>query len=492
VKATYETKVRDISLHALFEEMAALYGQAERRLYVDRYIRGRALKDLKREYQGRFGTTARQFNAIAYVLDGKVKAARQSRHLRETSLRRRIAATQRKVHALQTTTAPGEKVRFTLHQKRRRLQILKHRLEGLQKKPPGICFGSRRLFRAQFHLEKSGYASHDQWLEAWRSERASQFFCLGSRGESSGNQSATLMGDGSLRLRVPSGLSARYGRWVILHDVRVRYGQDVIDHALLTGQAISYRFVRRNQRWYIKATTERPDARISTHRSAGAVGIDLNPHLVAVGAIDRHGNPVKTRHIPLKVQGRRRAQVTACLSEAVADIVAWARSEGVPVVIEKLDFERKKASLREEGIQRARMLSAFAYHRFHALLVSRAAREGVEVIQVNPAFTSVIGLIKFSSGYGLSRHASAAVAVARRGLKFGERLRSRSAFPLPARIRGEHVWKAWGRLSRRLRAERSLGRRPSEGSWGRGNGPLSATTRAQTASSRDDVAPSPG
>jgi hypothetical protein len=172
-------------------------------------------------------------------------------------------------------------------------------------------------------------------------------------------------------------------------------------------------------------------------------------------------------------------------------------------VVERLDFLEKKARLREVSDRQARMLSAFAYNRFHALLRFRAAREGVQVIEVNPAFTSVVGLVKFGPGYGLSPHASAAVAIARRGLRFGERLRSRSAFLLPARNRGRHVWSDWRRVAQRLRAEWARGRRPpgsptgrttrwgsgSEGGRGRGTplvrpGEVMRSSRCKTDSGR--------
>lgn len=64
------------------------------------------------------------------------------------------------------------------------------------------------------------------------------------------------------------------------------------------------------------------------------------------------------------------------------------------------------------------------------------------MVPVNPAYTTVIGWVKFGEGYGLSPHASAACAIARRAMRLGERLRTRfrSAFPLPVRNRGKHVW----------------------------------------------------
>ena len=64
-------------------------------------------------------------------------------------------------------------------------------------------------------------------------------------------------------------------------------------------------------------------------------------------------------------------------------------------MVERLDFRAKKAWLREVSDRHARRLSHFTYASFHALLISRAEREGVEVIAVNLAFTSVIGKIKF-------------------------------------------------------------------------------------------------
>ncbi|HHY96218.1 MAG TPA: transposase, partial [Firmicutes bacterium] len=213
------------------------------------------------------------------------------------------------------------------------------------------------------------------------------------------------------------------------------------------------------------------------------------------GRIDRHGNPVAWRHLPVQTRGRRQEQVAASLAEAVADVVAWAKAERVPVAVERLNFEKKKARLREMGKRYAGMLSAFAYSKFFVLLLSRAAREGVEVIFVNPALTSVIGQVKFGPGYGLSPHAAAAVAIARRGIGFGERLRSRFALSLPARNRGRHVWSDWRRVSQGLRAKSARGRRSSEGRRGRGV-PLSPAAPAAAPGPQgppgDGLSPLPG
>jgi hypothetical protein len=65
--------------------------------------------------------------------------------------------------------------------------------EGIQKieeeKVPRLCFGSRRLFHAQHHLQANGYASHEEWKADWDFERRSQFVAIGSKDETAGNQS---------------------------------------------------------------------------------------------------------------------------------------------------------------------------------------------------------------------------------------------------------------------------------------------------------------
>ena len=89
----------------------------------------------------------------------------------------------------------------------------------------------------------------------------------------------------------------------------------------------------------------------------------------------------------------------------------------------------------------------------------------MEVHQVNPAFSSVIGRVKFMQRYGLTVHQAAAMVLARRLLGCSERIPRRRvapagngvyvafvAFVVPARKRVKHVWTYWGAISRQLRS----------------------------------------
>jgi IS605 OrfB family transposase len=138
-----------------------------------------------------------------------------------------------------------------------------------------------------------------------------------------------------------------------------------------------------------------------------------------------------------------------------------------PIVIEDLDFSQKKSVLKENSSNKnARMLSSFVDSKFRAFLESRASRFGVRLYKVNPAFTSVIGRVKYASRYGLTVHHAAALVIARRLCRFSERAPSNCqdevlipnnkggyvTFSLPVRNRGKHVWSFWRRVSRKLKS----------------------------------------
>lgn len=540
---TYETMVMaaagpipgDASLHDVLDEIARLNTACANRYFVERHVKGGDWNELKSSLSRRFGLTHRQFSSISAVVDGKAKAVLEGMKERAQDLPRRVASAEAKIEALKKqlaaevkrdTThrewqgkcrlakAAGKKapklpkalqqfqagpsallrkdLRFRIHNKKRYLHRLKERLEvlldSIKEKRVRLCVGSRSLFRAQHNLAANGYDSHEVWLEDWRKARSRQIFCIGSKDEALGNQTASWQGDGTLRLRVPPALEPKYGQYLVLLLKRFRREgvQEQVDaiakmaaqrdergKLLEDAQGLSWRLVRRRSKhgvtWVAQVSYDRaPVARFSDDR-LGAWGLDFNPDHVAMTRVDRFGNPVERATFALDLRGKSTEQAMAILGDASAWAVGLCVRDGVPLCAEMLDFRKRKSELRERGAGYARMLSQFAYSAFHEFTDRRAAACGVEVRRHNAAFTSVIGGAKFGQGYALSAHHAAGAAIARRGLRFSERLArrvtspineagetapSRDAFPLPARTRGKHVWSDWRRFSNMLRAAR--------------------------------------
>ena len=215
--------------------------------------------------------------------------------------------------------------------------------------------------------------------------------------------------------------------------------------------------------------------------------MDVNAGHLAVSETDLSGNWVSSWTVPLVTYGKTVQQAEAVIGDAVAVVVAAARRVGKPLVIERLDFSKKKDVLEGEHPGRSRMLSSFAYGRVRAFYLSRGYREGVEVHQVNPAFSSVIGRVKFMERYGLSVDQAAALVLARRLLGCSEhipRLRVcpvgngvHVAFRVPARKRVKHVWTYWGAILGQLKPELAAQHRLAK-SRGGGANPVQANQRA--------------
>ena len=292
-----------------------------------------------------------------------------------------------------------------------------------------LCFGSKKLWRKQYDLEANGYASREAWLDDWREVRSNEFFVLGSRDETAGCQLcvASVNDDGTLtlRLRMPDGLAGLHGKYLVVPNVRFASGHDVALTALgsnteyavyrrehgekqarvtALGQAISYRFKRDAKGWRVFATTELPEVEVTTDRRRGAIGVDLNADHLAVAETDASGNYVNAWRVPLVTYGKSHHQAEALIGDAVASVVEYARGAGKPLVIERLDFRQKKAVLEGESRKYSRMLSYFAYGKVKAYFLSRGYREGVEIKAVNPAYSSVVGRVKFMERYGLTVH----------------------------------------------------------------------------------------
>ena len=499
---TYQTRIASYAGRDPHDGDAALYAYADRFGMIQRELfaavmSGQSAAGQKNGYVSGYGIPARMFNAVRVSLDGKLTSVREQMRLRHVALENRVARGER---VLAEALESGDK--FAVHRKRRRLADLRRRLAGLDADIAAdrvrLCFGSKRLWRKQCSLEANGYGSHDDWLQDWRDARSDEFFVLGSRDETAGCQLcvASVADDGSLtlKLRLPDCLAEQHGKYLTIEGVRFAYGYEQVLAALQSnaeyvayrrqhgekdaratglGQAISYRFKRDAKGWRVFATTQMMDVPVVTDKQHGVIGVDLNADHLTVAETDASGNWLKAWRVSLVTYGKSTHQAEAIIGDAVASVVEYAQNVGKPIVIEKLDFRRKKASLEGESRRYSRMLSSFSYGKIKAYFISRGYRQGVEVHQVNPAYSSVVGRGKFMERYGLSVHQAAALVLARRLLGCSERIPRRRVFPVgngvhvaftvPARKRVKHVWTYWGAISGQLRpalaAQHRLGKR---------------------------------
>lgn len=466
------------------EASGALYGRTERRLYGS-IARGTDASKAKAELMAEFGLTARQYNALRISLQGKITGTVELLTERKKDLTRQLANVRRALKRLarkfdeiryKTREVPRkryEQMRRERFNKTQREASLERKLEEVNERlaapVPGICFGSRKLFRQQFHLTEAGYGSHAEWLADWRAARNHQFFLVGSKDETAGNQSCKALvqdnGTLTLQVRMAPKLIAR-GAPVLLEikNVAFPYGHEVLLCALLAGDpvALSYRFHRDEKGWRVFVSLDvQAVPLITVHRRNGQLGVDFNEDHLAWARTDACGNIVDAGSIALHLMGKSSEQREAILSNALDIIIRMATEHRLGIALEDLDFAKKKRELARFSDRYARMLSGLGYAKYKALAQAKCARAGIELTLVDPAYTSVAGRVKYAVSRALTVHQAAAGVVARRSQGFREKLPHTgkhrvpvlgltAELALPERNRCERPRKSWSTVSRKL------------------------------------------
>jgi IS605 OrfB family transposase len=324
---------------------------------------------------------------------------------------------------LKTQRTNWQNLKFNLHNKKRKLFLLENKLKHLELAPVQVTIPKNQLY------------------------------IVGSKDETLGNQVCQYDGE-QIKFRVPECLENKFGKYVYTQIGSFQRG---VNRLPQTG-AKTWHFYLKNNKWNGAVQfTPTPVTQVSRPVIYGCIGIDLNPGSIGWAYVDCHGNLKRQGKIPLEM-GLPKGQQQAQIVKASLELVKLASIYACPIVCEELDFSHKKESLKEKGKKYARMLSGWAYSKFQTLLQSICANRGIELIKVNPAFTSLIGLAKYSRQYGIGSDVSAAIAIARRAMRLTEQIPSALTAYLGVNSK-KHVWHSWGKLNtiyKKLRINRHL------------------------------------
>ena len=148
-------------------------------------------------------------------------------------------------------------------------------------------------------------------------------------------------------------------------------------------------------------------------------------------------------------------------------LAVLAATQGVPIVAEDLDFRKKKSWLKHYGKRFAEVLSMFRSRQVMSGVERQCRRRGVEVIVVDPAWTTKLPKTGgYPDRYRIGIHHAAALVIGRRGLGFAERVPTTTSPPVRAEVkrRGTRGWESMlvQRLpgTRRRRGGRDTNTRP--------------------------------
>lgn len=309
---------------------------------------------------------------------------------------------------------------------------------------PQAIFGGRKLFRrlckTNQHLEPE---KHAQLKTEYLFRRRQQIFSRGERSRN-GNENLRII-QGSkiskkdrkthpfinmdldayyLAIRIPY-LDIETGKTKSYWVYSKIYRKDITTFNWSLLQDISYSIRLRRKKHGSKANLlnqEGFEIHIGIHEalpalqydfSNGTVGVDVNPPCTSMAFVSSDGNLTgrKTINHPelLYASANKRAYR---IYEIAHEIVDVAQHQQKGIVIENLFFLQQTSSSKKWN----RYVSNFTSRQLLEAIKRCAAKRGVPIRHVHPAYTSIIGRLKYMTHYQLTVHEAAAFVIGRRGL----------------------------------------------------------------------------
>ncbi|GIK42143.1 MAG: transposase [Chloroflexota bacterium] len=319
---------------------------------------------------------------------------------------------------------------------------LEHRLTKLQAKRdkwqthldegtlPSVIFGSA----AAFHTRRKGQMSHPQWQR----RRRKQFWSRGENSRNRGNQHVRIApkDDGfTISIATLPAVKGRLTYYTV--DLWIPEGKRELLRAGLK-HSYAVRIIYAGGAWRAHITIrekvsgemlpDKPRKNEPWPRRMVMAGLDCNTDRLTVAISSPRGNLLARRTFWLPNLGdMRTAQAEPLIGKTLTDILDWLGKKKVTgLTVESLKFAQD-----HDTHHRSNRATTKFRTRIVKLAIRLALRRGLQVVQVNPAHTSVIGKYKYALAYGMSGHEAAAFVIARRGQGWKERLPKEIVAKLP-------------------------------------------------------------
>jgi IS605 OrfB family transposase len=297
--------------------------------------------------------------------------------------------------------------------------------------PKKLIFGGRTLFEKlkKKHLQGKRLK---ELKRKWREKRQGTLISIGAKHTThKGNLNLRFIpaekGKNNLLLRialknrkfilarVKRDLSGKSDKWALFLS-KILSGEQfpyTVELKLKDGQI--YGFVR--------FSLDVPPQTITKEK--GVIGIDVNarPFHLALAEVSSDGNLQSYKSIYLshllKCKSRNRKEYEEWL--IAHEVIRFAKEKGKAIAIE--DIKKLPKGKRGDGKAKLRkILQFFSYRRILKKIESLANQEGIEVVKVNPAFTSVIGMMKYCPQYFIDKDVAGAYVIGRKALGFKEEI----------------------------------------------------------------------
>ena len=295
--------------------------------------------------------------------------------------------------------------------------------------PRKLIFGSRELFEKLKKNHLTG-KRREKLRQSWEEKR---YYHLYSRGEKSrhGNLNLRLVNlNNQWYLRINLGNGEYVWAKVIRNANRRKDKWIDFTWRLLEAErlgkwfAYNVRLKVRNGKVYAQVSWKEKAIKPVITKVHGVIGIDINayPFHLALAYVSTDGNLEKFERIDLrKIDDKTKNQREYIAWHIARQVVERALESGKAIVVE--DLQKIPKGKRGDGLAKLRRkLHRWVYKSILDKIEVYARRLGVQFIKVHPAYTSVIGKLKYSPMLSIDKDVAGAYVIGRRGLGFKEKL----------------------------------------------------------------------
>lgn len=413
-----------------FEETTGSYGFLKRcTLHILRNCPETSRNELNKLLQERFSVTARTANSAIHEAEEIISSALALIPLNieklETRIEGKIKLIEKKkkeiakIHtSRKTNTKRLGKLKLHIYNIHNSINRIRQKIENLERqlneKKPNICMGTKKLARND--------------IKAFKKHRDSQINYIGRACEKQGNmnfQMQYVKKGNFFAMKV----RRDFGKWkenrsserFAYGKCHFKYGGKQLRDVMRDNVSpATVSVIRKDGRYYLFVTVavSYESSAIVTRKEHGVIGIDFNKGFINICETDEKGNIVNIEK--MRYPFRKSGVTDAGLANVVSRICNKAADTGKSIVAEDLSFERKKRKAKKAVTstekEKMRMLHSLPYSRYAQILENLTFNRRIELIKVNPAYTSRTAEQKFCSRMKLNIHDGAAYVIARKGM----------------------------------------------------------------------------
>ncbi|WP_293447334.1 IS200/IS605 family accessory protein TnpB-related protein [Persephonella sp.] len=299
-----------------------------------------------------------------------------------------------------------------------------------EQNPKKVIFGGRRLFEKLNKKHING-EKREKLKQKWEERRKG---CLYSRGDKTkkGNLNTRIIFEKEgLKLRINTGerdrIQVNIKRTVNRQNDKWTGFIARLLEAEKTGEHFPYsveiKLINGQIYAFISFEEELPEELIIT-KEEGIIGIDINakPFHIALTTLKPDGNLQAISKVSLHELINKTKNQREYLSWRIAhQIVEIAIVQNKAIAIERL-YTIPKGNKGDGSKKLRKIKQQWIYRGILEKIKALAKREGIQILEVNPAYTSIIGMLKYAPQYNLDKDTAGAYVIARRGLGFKEKL----------------------------------------------------------------------